>query len=126
MEIKNAIGKNRKFQKALEKKLQLMGELDALETQWDIDLIRVRYRKGIDLIRLMYEKILGLDHHFTGLRTYQHINVLSNPHSYPAFQKTQELIAKKKNKKYNMQLPTLLESNPFIAVNLYFGVCFNG
>ena len=115
LELKNSVGKNRKFNKALEKKIELMEEMAILETQWDIHLIKMRYRKGIELIRLMYEKILGLDHHFTGLRTYQHINILSNPHSFPAFQKTQELIGKKKNKKYNMELPTLLESNPFIA-----------
>ncbi len=113
--INTAGKKNRKFQNALIQKIELMEDINLLETQWDITLIGVRYRKGIELIRLMYEKILGLDHHFTGLHTYQHISVLSNPHSYPTFQKTKELLEKNKNEKYNMGLPSLLQSNPFIS-----------
>ncbi len=116
MTLKNTAGKkNRKFQNALNRKIELMDNMRMLEVQWDVALIEVRYRKGIELIRLMYEKILGLDHHFTGLYTYQQISVLSNPHNYPAFQKTQELLKKNKNKKYNMGLPSLLQSNPFIS-----------
>lgn len=107
--------KRRKYRVALEEKLALLEALADVETQMDVSQLRIRYRKGIDLIRLMYEKILGLDHHFTGLHTYQHINVLSNPHNYPSFQKTADLIKQNKNKKYHMQLPALLESNPFIA-----------
>ncbi len=114
--LKNAINKNRNnYQNSLELKLKLMEEMQVLSAQWDVAMIEIRYRKGVELIRMMYEKILGLDHHFTGLHTFQHINVLSNPHSYPAFQKTQELLEKNKNKKYNMRLPSLLQSNPFIS-----------
>ena len=77
--------------------------------------LEIRYRKGIDLIRVMYEKILGLDHHFTGLHTYQYINALSNPHSYPEFEKAKEMIEKNKNRRYSLRLPALLESNPFVS-----------
>ena len=114
--IINTAGYNEeKYRMALEEKILLLEEIAAFELNMDLTKLKIRYRKGIDLIRLMYEKILGLDHHFTGLHTYQHINVLSNPHSYPAFQRSQELIKKNKNKKYNMQLPNLLQNNPFIS-----------
>ena len=116
LQIAYSAGRNKNKQlKALENKIVLMNKLEQLDMQMNISQLKIRYRKGIDLIRLMYEKILGLDHHFTGLHTYQHINVLTNPHSYPAFQKTQEIIQKNKNRRYNMQLPSLLNSNPFIA-----------
>ncbi len=107
--------KKRRFYLALERKLQLMENLEALTAKSDLGILKIRYRKGIDLIRLMYEKILGLDHHFTGLHTYQYIHALSNPHSYPAFEKAKEALDKNKNKRYSMRLPGLLESNPFVA-----------
>lgn len=107
--------KKKKHLQSLQHKINLQNQLQQLDMQMDVSQLKIRYRKGIDLIRLMYEKILGLDHHFTGLHTYQHINVLSNPHSYPTFQKTQEILKKNKNRKYNMQLPSLLNNNPFIA-----------
>ncbi|MEO1262582.1 MAG: hypothetical protein AAFZ15_27495 [Bacteroidota bacterium] len=114
--IINTAGNNpEEYRAALEQKIYLLEEITALQMNMDLTKLKIRYKNGIDLIRLMYEKILGLDHHFTGLHTYQHINVLSNPHSYPSFQKTQEIIKKNKNKKYNMRLPNLLQSNPFIS-----------
>ncbi len=107
--------KKRKFQKALHTKLQLMEAQALLEEQSDASMLKIRYRKGVDLIRVMYEKILGLDHHFTGLHTYQYINALSNPHSYPEFEKAKEMIEKNKNRRYSLRLPALLESNPFVS-----------
>lgn len=116
LQLENWSGrKSRKFNQALEKKLLLLDSIDDAQTNWDIALLKVRYRRGVDLIRLMYEKVLGLDHHFSGLRTYQHISVLSNPHSYPEFEEVQTFIRKNKNKKYNMRLPSLLEGNPFVS-----------
>ncbi|MBI1224648.1 MAG: hypothetical protein GC192_05385 [Bacteroidetes bacterium] len=107
--------KKRKFHRALVAKLRLMDTQAMLEEQSDISMLKIRYRKGIDLIRVMYEKILGLDHHFTGLHTYQNITTLSNPNSYPEFEKAKEMIEKNKNKRYSLKLPALLETNPLVS-----------
>lgn len=104
-----------RHQKAMLEKMQLLESLSLLEAQSDVTLLKIRYRKGVDLIRVMYEKILGLDHHFTGLHTYQNIGMLSNPHSYPEFEKAKESLEKSKNRRYSMKLPALLESNPIVA-----------
>lgn len=106
---------NRKFQKALREKLQLMDAQALLEEQSDVSMLKIRYRKGVELIRVMYEKILGLDHHFTGLHTYQNISSLSNPNAYPEFERAKEMIDKNKNKRYSLKLPGLLETNPLIS-----------
>ncbi|MBI5917246.1 MAG: hypothetical protein HY842_17895 [Bacteroidetes bacterium] len=116
IELATAAGRsNRRCKKAMLTKLRLMGEQDLLDARSDVALLKIRYRKGVDLIRVMYEKILGLDHHFTGLHTYQYINTLSNPHSYPEFEKAKEMLAKNQNRRYSMKLPGLLESNPFVS-----------
>lgn len=106
---------NRRFQKAVQKKLQLMEAQALLEEQSDVSMLKIRYRKGVDLIRVIYEKILGLDHHFTGLHTYQNISSLCNPNAYPEFEKAKEMIEKNKNKRYSLKLPGLLETNPLIS-----------
>ncbi len=108
-------GFSRRTQKVLLEKLRLMEQMDMLETQSDVTLLKIRYRKGIDLIRLIYEKILGLDHHFTGLNTFQYISSLSNPHTYPAFEKAKETLGQNQNRRYSMRLPSLLESNPLVS-----------
>lgn len=116
LELAAHAGHNRRrFQKALEEKLHLMDAQSSLEAQSDVSMLKIRYRKGIDLIRVMYEKILGLDHHFTGMHTYQNISVLSNPNSYPAFEKAKEMIEKNKNRRYSLKLPALLETNPLVS-----------
>ncbi|MCF8244661.1 MAG: hypothetical protein K9J37_09445 [Saprospiraceae bacterium] len=116
LELSAHAGHNkRKFQKALDAKLRLMDAMTLLEEQSDVSMLRIRYRKGVDLIRVMYEKILGLDHHFTGLHTYQNISTLSNPNAYPEFEKAKEMIEKNKNKRYSLKLPALLETNPLVS-----------
>ncbi len=105
----------RRTQKVLLEKLRLMEQLDLLESQSDMTQLKIRYRKGIDLIRVIYEKILGLDHHFTGLHTYQYIGSLSNPHTYPEFAKAKETIEQNQNRRYAMRLPALLDSNPLVS-----------
>ncbi len=106
---------SRRIQQHLLEKLRLMEQLDLLETQSDLTMLKIRYRKGVDLIRVIYEKILGLDHHFTGLHTYQYISSLSNPHSYPEFEKAKETLGQHQNRRYTMRLPALLETNPLVA-----------
>jgi len=95
---------------------KLEKELAAKETDFQLELSKVRYRKGIDLIKMIYEKILGLDHHFTSLHTYQNVAMLSNPHAFPEFQKDEELIASRLGKRHSVNLPSLLETNPFVSM----------
>lgn len=99
----------------LENKLLWQEKFAELQVLEETESIKLRYRKGIDLIKLLYEKLLGLDHHFTGMQTFQNIMTLSNPHSYPAFREAKEVFEKKKNKKYNVPLPSLLQTNPFMS-----------
>ena len=83
----------------LRRKIQIDQQLQTLENLEGIQLLKVRYRKGIDLIKLMYEKLLGLEHHFTGMQTFQNVMMLSNPNAYPEFQKAKDVLEKKVNKK---------------------------
>ena len=79
------------------------------------ELLKYRYHRCVDIMKTLYEKILGLDHHFSSLQTQQEINQLSNPLAYPEFKKTKEVIDQQLKKKYALQLPSSMESNPFIA-----------
>lgn len=81
----------------------------------EVELLRIRFKKGIELIKILYEKLLALDHHFTGMQTYQNILMLSNPNSYPDFKQTQAIIQEKMKRKYAVNLPSLLSSNPYIS-----------
>lgn len=132
MEEINLLFQNRKWKRKkvqiqhLENKLLLQEQFLNLQNLQEAEELKLRYKKGIDLIKLLYEKILGLDHHFTGMQTFQNVMTLSNPHSYPAFRDAKEVFEKKKNKKYNMVLPSLLQTNPFVStahllVNTFLG-----
>ena len=74
-----------------------------------------RYRRSIDLLKSLYEKILALDHHFSSLETHQHILSLSNPLSYPEFEKTREIIQERMQKRFKLELPEMLNSNPYVS-----------
>jgi hypothetical protein len=93
----------------LEQELKLMAEV------YDVNLTKLRYQKGLELIRLLYEKILGLDHHFSSLQTYQNIMSLSNPNSYPEFQQIQELLEQRLKKENAVKMPSLFSSNPYLS-----------
>jgi len=106
----------RKIVNALLQKDISRGKLKVAEEDYQLELSRIRYRKGIELIKMIYEKILGLDHHFTSLQTYQNVILLSNPHSFPEFKKAQEVLKKQMGKKEAVVLPTLLETNPYVSM----------
>ncbi|MEL6635672.1 MAG: hypothetical protein AAFW73_15510 [Bacteroidota bacterium] len=99
----------------LSRKLQLSEQLKVQEGLYELDLTKKRYKKGIDLIKMVYEKILGLDHHFSSVRTFQNVMSLSNPNSYPEFQKSRELLEGKLRKENSLKLPALLETNPYLS-----------
>ena len=102
---------------ALNRKLNATISIGRLQQEMQFALTRVRYKKGLELIKMIYEKVLALDHHFAAMQTYQNISVLSNPNSYPDFQAAKALLEKKGNKtSQSIQLPALLQTNPYVAV----------
>ncbi|MBK7409045.1 MAG: hypothetical protein IPJ40_13895 [Saprospirales bacterium] len=105
----------RQWSRLWQQKQQLERQLMDLEAEKELQLLKVRYKKGLDLIKLLYEKILALDHHFSGMQIYQNILVLSNPNTYPDFQKTRNLLEEQLKKKNALQLPALLHTNPYLT-----------
>ncbi len=107
--------RKKNIHRALNQKFELENQMLIQKELYEISLIEIRYRKGIDLIKLLYEKILGLEHHFTGMQVYQNVSMLSNPNTYPEFQKAKEVLARKKHKKFSLNMPSLFQSNPFMS-----------
>jgi hypothetical protein len=64
----------------------------------------------------LYEKVLGLDHHFASVRTFSEISKMSNPNQYPEFEKLKSLVKEKKDKKQGFDLTSVLNTNPLISV----------
>lgn len=99
----------------LEEKLELLDALSRVENAETLEILKVRYGKGIDLIKVMYEKILGLDHHFSSMQTYQNVAVLSNPNTFPAFKNIQGILKEKSSSKLGFSFPGIWESNAFLT-----------
>lgn len=97
------------------KKIALKEQSQLLDQSYEADLTKKRYKKGIELIKMLYEKLLALDHHFSSLNTYQNVMSLSNPNTYPEFQKTKELLERRLKKDNNIKVPSLLNANPYIS-----------
>ncbi len=109
-------GKSRKkFRKTLDRKFDLENKLSISKRYYEVTTLEIRYKKGIDLIKLLYEKILGLEHHFTGMQVYQNVAMLSNPNAYPEFKRAKEVLSQKRQKRYALDMPSLLQSNPFMS-----------
>lgn len=103
------------YLRALQQQLQAERELNRLWSEQELQLLKIRYRKGIDLIKILYEKILALDHHFSGMQIYQNILLISNPNTYPEFQKAQSMLEERLKKRNALQLPGILSSNPYLS-----------
>lgn len=116
----------RKRSRLWQEKQMIVQQLQALEDEKELQLLKVRYKKGIDLIKLLYEKVLALDHHFSGMQIYQNILLLSNPNSYPDFQKTRDLLEEQLKKKNAMQLPSILHTNPYLSAAFSLVAAFIG
>lgn len=117
------INKNLLLEISLEEKINLLIKKDILKTEMETlkidtntDISKIRYIKGLQIIKILYEKVLGLDHHFSSVRTFSEINKISNPNQYPEFEKVKELVNKKKDKKVGFDLTTILGANPYISV----------
>ena len=124
-EVLPIVRKKEKLQLFLER-LQLREDLERIDKDLQLELARTRYRKGLELIKIMYEKILDLDHHFHSIQTYQNVIQLSNPNSYPEFQKSKGLIENRLKKKEALQLPGLLQSNPYLSATFSLVASFFG
>ncbi len=101
--------------KLLWERVQLEDALKALEAEHQLKFVKLRYRKGIEIIKMLYEKILGMDHHFSSLKAQQELLKISNPHNYPEFKESLGATAEKMKRKYNFTLPQLLQGNPFLS-----------
>lgn len=95
-------------------------ELDSAQIIYkeaDIRLLEFKYRKGVEVIQLIFEKILALDHHFTSINTFQLINELSNPNSYPDFAKIKEKLKANTQKRSSINLPAILDNNSLVSLS---------
>ncbi|MCC6724248.1 MAG: hypothetical protein IT258_07020 [Saprospiraceae bacterium] len=92
-------------------KNKLQKELEFVANDAQIKLAKLRFRKGVELTRLLYEKILGLDHHFSTMQTVNDIVKMSNPNNYAEFSKIRDVIISKIEKQSNVNIPGLLEDN---------------
>lgn len=87
------------------------------------DISKIRYLKGLQIIKILYEKVLGLDHHFSSVKTFSEISKIANPNQYPEFEKVKELVKNKKDKKSGFDLNAVLGSNPLVSVvNTFTGM----
>ena len=96
------------------------------EIAYEVEMSKVRYKKGFDLIKMIYEKTLGLDHHFAALQTHQNIAMLSNPNAFPEFQKAKDVISGRLGKKQKFKLPKVFDSNPFVSMTYSIAASFFG
>lgn len=100
-------------------KLELIEKIQIQQEAYNLDIAKLRYKKGIELIRLLYEKVLGLDHHFTSLQTFQHVAMLSNPNQNPDFQMAKDWIEGHNKRKPLLKMPEILETNPYLSSSVY-------
>jgi len=117
---------NRQLVNLLLEKEKLRSQFEDAEEDFQTELSKIRYEKGIELIKMLYEKILGLDHHFTSLQTYQNVIMLSNPNTFPEFQGAKDVIKNRLGKKNSIQLPSMLETNPYISMTYSLVATFFG
>lgn len=68
------------------------------------------------MIKILYEKVLSLDHHFASIRTLNEINKMSNPNQYPEYNKLKEVLKAKRDKKFAVDLTSILGTNTIVSV----------
>ncbi|MEO0627806.1 MAG: hypothetical protein AAFY91_12510 [Bacteroidota bacterium] len=90
-------------------------EKDELVNSMSIDMAKLRYEKGIGVIKILYEKILGLEHHFSSLKVHHSIQRLVNPANYPGFQNSADILKERLQKKSSVFLPGLFQNNGYVS-----------
>lgn len=113
--LKTAVTLEEKINALLEKD-QIREQFEQLDIENATDVSKTRYLKGLEIIKILYEKVLGLDHHFASVRSFSEISKISNPNQYPEFDKVKELIKAKKDKKSGFDVSSLLGNNPIISI----------
>lgn len=93
-----------------------IAQIQALELEQNNEITKIKYLKGLQIIKLLYEKVLGLDHHFASSRSFQELNNMANPNQYKEFVKFKEVVQAKREKKSLVDLPALLSGNTIISV----------
>ncbi|MBN8679767.1 MAG: hypothetical protein J0M29_16185 [Chitinophagales bacterium] len=96
-------------------KMQLQETLVQLEQEHELKLLKLRYRKSIEIVKMLYEKVLSMDHHLSSLKAQQGLSNLSNPHNYPEFKEAKNIVEERMKRKFNFQMPALLQTNPYIS-----------
>jgi len=107
----------------LENKVNLLVQKDQLKTAIEqlkfnnsSEISKIRYIKGLQIIKILYEKVLGLDHHFASVRTFSEISKMANPNQYPEFEKIKDLVKAKREKKQGVDLTSVLGTNTLVSV----------
>lgn len=128
----NEINKSLAIAYSTEQKVDLLVKKDLITTeikelleQSSGEISKIRYLKGLQIIKILYEKVLGLDHHFASVRTLNEINKISNPNQYPEYEKLKELLASKKDKKAGFDLTSVLGTNTIVSVVQTFSNMFS-
>lgn len=80
------------------------------------EISKIRYIKGLQIIKILYEKTLALDHHFASISTFNEINNIANPNTYPEFQNIKENLGNKSDKKSGFDLTKILGNNIYTSV----------
>jgi len=102
--------------KLLLQKEQIKDEIAILTRENNNEISKIKYLKGLQVIKNLYEKVLGLDHHFASVRTFNEISKISNPNQYPEYSKLKEVVAAKKDKKFAVDLTSVLGSNSIVSL----------
>lgn len=107
----------------LETTLHLLWRKDRVQTRIKVlggeqnaEIAKIRYLKGLQIMKSLYEKVLGLDHHFSSVRTLGEISKIANPNQYPEYARLRELVAAKKDKKFSVDLVGILGSNTIVSL----------
>ncbi|RZJ78366.1 MAG: hypothetical protein EOO20_27915, partial [Chryseobacterium sp.] len=95
---------------------RILGDIRKLQNENNFEISKVRYLKGLQVIRILYEKVLSLDHHFASVRTMNEINKMSNPNQYPEYDKLKEILKSKRDKKFAVDLTSMLGTNTLVSV----------
>lgn len=114
------------FRQAIVRRLDLEEQLRTLGANQEFAFLKARYYKGLEIIKIIYEKLLSLDHHYSGMQTYQNIMLLSNPHTYPDFQKSKSSMEQRMKKGFAIKMPSFLETNPFLSATFSLVSSFLG
>jgi len=80
--------------------------------------LKKRFKQSVELIKLLYEKLLDLDHHFSGMDISHKVTKLSNPNAYPEFHGLQENMNRKNKQRREIEIPEVLESNLYVSASL--------